>query len=390
MTAETIRRLASARRDLMVRLRRDLHRIPEPANREYATTEYIEAFLGDLGIFHERATSGTGCVAVIGKGEDAVLLRADIDALPIEESTGAAYASSHPGMMHACGHDAHAAILLATADALASGELNHSGRVILLFQPAEEGQGGCRTLLRQGLLDRYRPKRAAALHVWPGLNCDTVGLTPGPIMAGVNHVAVEFTGPGGHGALPQATADTVAAASHFVASVQAALSRRLDPLASRVLTFGSIHGGSAPNIIPERVRVEGTMRWYDDATGLTMQDVVSEAATSSASLLGASCEVEIDEGYIPTVNGEKACEELSRVLRATLGEGRVVRVEPTMGAEDMGFILREVEGCYMRLGSGTVGPGAEPLHTARYLPGDECLETGLTALLSAVAAFAPA
>lgn len=385
----TIAKLANERRELVANFRSELHRVPERANAEYATTEYLMAKLKALGLHPEVTTSGTGCVAALGSGEDALLLRADIDALPICEATGADCASGNEGMMHACGHDAHMAILLATADALVSGGLPFSGRIILLFQPAEEGQGGCRELVRHGLLERYTPKRAVALHVWPGLAEDTVGLTPGPIMAGVNHVAVDFTGPGGHGALPHMTADTIAAAAHFVGSVQTALSRRVNPLANRVLTFGTINGGSAANIIPERVRVEGTMRWYEEETALAMREALAEAATTSASLFGAACEVAVDEGYIPTVNSQAACAELEPALEKALGAGKVVAVEPTMGAEDMGFILREVEGCYLRLGAGIVGSGAEPLHTARFFPPDECLVTGVKALLAAVAAFAP-
>lgn len=390
LDSETIRDLAARNLPLAAALRKTLHATPELANLEERTTSAIESALSELGIPFERATCGTGCVAWLGEGETTLLLRADIDALPVEEATGVEFASRNPGHMHACGHDTHAAILVGTAAALKSGELPFSGRLLFLFQPAEEGQGGCRTLVRQGLLKRFKPRRALALHVWPGLDSGCVALSPGPIMAGVNHVTATFTGPGGHGAAPHLTVDTVAAAAHFVVSSQASLARIANPLSPALVTFGSIHGGTAANIIPPQVTVAGTMRWYEEETASLVARTLENCAAATATLYGGEARVEIPEGYPPTVNSHEACEELRPALNAVVGETAVVEAVRTMGAEDMGFILSEVKGCYLHIGAGLTGPGAEPLHSPRFLPEEASLATGMRALLAGVAAFAPA
>jgi len=369
-------------------LRRELHSRPETSGQEHATTRFIMDFLAERGLKSEVTTFGTGCVCTFGEGPDTLLLRADIDALPVEEETGAPFASAKKGVMHACGHDVHTAILLAVADTLCSGEVEFEGRLILLFQPAEEGKGGCRSLVEQGLLERFHPRRAVALHVWPGLASNCVALVPGPFMAGVNHLKVEFTASGGHGALPHGVPDTIAAAAHFVTTVQALLTRKLDARKRGLLTFGMFHGGSAPNIIPPKVSLEGTMRWFEEEAKDEIAETVSHSASLCAALYGAEASVQIDEGYVPTVNSPQAAKELEVGLRGVLGGERVKKAEISMGSEDMGFILSRVEGVYLEVGAGSTGPGAQALHCPRFLPEEECLETGFAAMLTAVRTFA--
>lgn len=385
--AELIEKLAAEHLSTAVRARNALHGMPEPSGGEHKTTAYIKEFLTDLGLQPETTTFGTGCVVTVGEGSDNVLLRADIDALPVSEATGVPFESRNPGYMHACGHDVHAGALLAVAEILAKGKFQVPGRTILLFQPAEEGQGGCRTLVRQGLLERYRPRRAAALHVWPGMGEGTVGLIEGPMMAGVNHLKVAFKGGGGHGAIPQKCADTVAAAALFITTAQQAVTRRTDPLMNSVVTFCTIHGGTAANIIPSEVTAEGTLRWYSEEAQTSLMAALTDAAKSAAAVFGAEAEVVFDEGYIPTVNDSTAYGELLPVLREVFGPGKVERPQRSMGSEDMGFILREVPGCYVKVGAGAAGAGALPLHSAGFLPAEETLKTGVKTFLAALTAF---
>lgn len=382
-----IEKLASEREELAASTRRDLHRIPEKSSQETRTTAYILEFLAKRGVTAEIASSGTGVLAFLGGGPRQILLRADIDALPVTEETGLNHASETPGMMHACGHDAHAAILLAVADALSSGAFPLDCSVALLFQPAEEGLGGMRTLLNQGLLDRVKPDAAFALHVWPGLSADSVALVSGPAMAGVNYVKATFTGPGGHGAYPHLTADTVAAAAAFVSAALNVTGRRTDPLSSRVLTFGAIHGGSAPNIIPGRVEVEGTMRWYAPEVGQELAEALEDTAKAVSTMHGAGYELIVDEGYVPVVNDPSSVEKLRRALNEILGPEKVLPGVLSMGAEDMGFLLEKVPGVYVHLGAGASGPGAAQLHSCSFYPEDACLVTGIKTLLTALWAF---
>ena len=385
--AVTIKNLAAENFMLASGVRRELHAIPEVSGEEHLTTAYISRFLSERGIVHEKTSSGTGILAWIGEGEDNVLLRADIDALPVCEETGLPWASGRPGFMHACGHDVHAAILLAVAHILSSGAFESPGRTVLLFQPAEEGRGGMRTLIRDGLLERIAPRAAFALHVWPGLPAGHVALADGAVMAGVNLVRVLFTGQGGHGSYPHLAADTIAAAGAFVSGANEAASRRVDPLRNYVVSFGSIHGGSAPNVIPSAVEVQGTMRWYDGATGAALASAIRDAASSAALSYRAGFKVEIDEGYIPVVNDREATGKVGEALVGVLGAEKVGVAQPSMGSEDMGFMLDLVPGTYMQLGAGDVGAGANPLHTSCFCPEESCLETGIASMLAAMAAL---
>jgi amidohydrolase len=381
--ADAIRRAARGRAELAIRLRRDLHRIPELAFQEVETTRYVEGFLADRGIPFERSASGTGGVAVVGRGEPLVLLRADLDALPVEEDTGLPFGSERAGLMHACGHDAHAAVLLAVADAVATGDVSLPGMAVCLFQPAEEGPGGCLRLLEEGLLERYPARFAAALHVWPGLPTGTVGLSPGPVMAGMDRLRLSFHGRGGHGAHPQACVDPVVMAAEGVLALQTVVSRRTDPLEPALLTLGSIHGGSAPNVIPDRVDLLGTIRTYSPEVRDRMLAGIRQVGEGVASAHGGRFSCAVDEGYPVTRNDPAAARRLGEALGAVLGEGAVLPAARTMGAEDMGFLLDRVPGCYLQLGASADPTRAEPLHSPRFDLDEGCLPVGVCALLAA-------
>ncbi|MDW7711363.1 MAG: M20 family metallopeptidase [Deferrisomatales bacterium] len=380
---EAIRRAARERAELATRLRRELHRIPELALQELETTRFVEGFLAERGISFERAAVGTGGVAVLGRGEPSVFLRADLDALPVAEETGLPFGSVHPGRMHACGHDAHAAMLLAVADALAAGSIPLPGRVVCVFQPAEEGPGGCRRLLEEGLLERFPARFAAALHVWPGLSTGAVGLSPGPVMASMDRLRLAFHGRGGHGAHPHACIDPVVMAAEGVLALQTVVSRRIDPLEPALLTLGAIHGGTASNVIPDRVDLLGTVRAYSAEVRELLLAGIRQVGEGIAAAHGGRFSCIVDEGYPVTRNDPEGSRKLSEGLRAVLGEEALVPSARTMGAEDMGFLLERVPGCYLQLGASADPARAEPLHSPRFDLDEECLAVGICALLTA-------
>ncbi len=383
MAARSALAAARARADLVRDLRRDLHRIPELAFAETRTTDYVETFLAERGIGFERAACGTGGVAVVGRGGPAVLLRADLDALPVDEQTGLSFASGHPGRMHACGHDAHAAMLLAAADALAAGAVAPPGRTVLVFQPAEEGHGGCARLLADGLLERHPAVAAAALHVWPGLPTGSVGLGPGPLMAGMDRLTLVFHGKGGHGALPHTTVDPVVMAAEAVLALQTLVSRRTDPLDAAVVTVGAIRGGSAANVIPESVELLATIRAFDPAVREALLAGIDRVGSGVAAAHGGRFSWSVDESYPVTRTDPGAAARLAAALGDLLGPGAVRAGVPTLGAEDMGLVLERVPGCYVQLGCAADPAAAVPLHNPRFDIDEACLPVGVAVLLTA-------
>lgn len=389
MTAHPLLRAARARAGLVVRLRRGLHRIPELAFQERETTRYVARFLAGRGIPFEPSPSGTGGVAVVGRGEPVTLLRADLDALPVAEEGDHPYRSRRAGRMHACGHDAHAAMLLAAADALASGEVPLRGRVACVFQPAEEGAGGCARLLAEGLLERHPASAAAALHVWPGLPAGAVGLRPGPLMAGMDRVRMRLLGRGGHGAYPHRCIDPVVMAAHAVVALQTLVSRSADPLESSLLTVGSVHGGTAPNVIPDRVDLDGTIRYYAPRARAALLAGIERIGSGVAAAHGGRFEWAVDEGYPVTVSDPECTRRLAAGLGEVLGAGAVREAERSMGSEDMALVLARVPGCYVQLGCAADPATAEPLHSPRFTIDEACLPVGVAVLLAAATGLTP-
>ncbi|MBI5018531.1 MAG: amidohydrolase [Deltaproteobacteria bacterium] len=387
---EAIHRAAAERQTLVQLLRRELHEIPELAFQEVETTRLVAEFLATRGITFTPSRSGTGGIAVVGGGDGAgVILRADLDALPVDEPADHPCRSRHPGRMHACGHDAHAAMLLATADALADPTLGFRGRAVCVFQPAEEGPGGCRRLLEEGLLEKHPVGSAVALHVWPQLATGQVGLEPGPRMAGMDRITLTFHGLGGHGAYPHACIDPVVMAAEAVLSLQTIVSRRLDPLEPGVVTLGSIHGGTAANVISDSVELLGTTRFYNAETRRRLREEVERVGHGVASAHGGRFELRFDEGYPVTRNDPRATETVAAALREVLGDEAVVAGSRTMGAEDMGYLLERVPGCYVQLGSSAAPNTAPPLHSARFSLDEACLPVGVEAFLAAAFALDP-
>ncbi len=364
--------------DEMTAWRRDLHAHPEIGLTEHRTAAVIAERLRGFGVDEViTGLAGTGVVGVIrGRaGEASIGLRADIDALPIEEASGVAYASGTPGVMHACGHDGHTAMLLGAARHLAETR-GFAGTVYVIFQPAEENAGGARIMIEDGLFERCPMDRVFGLHNWPSLPAGTIAWREGPVMAAVGVIDITITGRGAHGAKPQEGVDPILAAAHVVTALQSLVSRGLDPMASGVVTIGAIHAGVAENVIPERVAMRGTARWFAPEVGDQLEAGVRRVAEGVATGLGASATVRFERTYPVTVNDAAATGLARRAAAGVVGPARVVELAaPSMGAEDFAYMLQRCAGSYVMLGSGRSehDPG---LHHPAYDFNDAVLPVG--------------
>ncbi len=372
-----INRIAEFHAD-MTAWRRDLHAHPELGLEEVRTSQVVQDMLRGFGV--DEVVTGiarTGVVGVIhGRGTGgAIGLRADMDALPLSELTGAAYASTQPGRMHACGHDGHTAMLLGAARYLAETR-NFDGTVYVIFQPAEENAGGGEIMVQEGLFERFPMQQVFGLHNWPSLPLGHFQWRNGPIMAAVGTIEITVTGRGAHGARPESGIDPIVVAAQIITALQTVVSRSLNPVDSGLITIGGIQGGEAHNIIPESVRMIGTARWFDPAVGDTLEAGVRRVATGIAASLGATAEVTFVRMYPPTVNDPAATLLTRRAAEAVAGEARVAEFDnPTMGGEDFAFMLRKKQGSYIMLGTGRTD--ADPgLHNPYYDFNDDALPIG--------------
>ncbi len=356
----------------VVAWRRHLHKHPELSLQEHQTASFVCDRLGELGIPFEAGIGGAGVVATLRRGVSnrSVGLRADMDALPIVETTGLDYASITQGVMHACGHDGHTASLLGAA-ALLSRAQDWTGTIHLVFQPAEEGFGGALSMINDGLFDRFPMERIFGYHNWPGLEAGTVMVHGGPVMAAGGRIYIDVDGQPGHAAIPHQTRDPVLAASHIVVGVQSIVSRNLDPVDSGVISICTVHGGIASNQIPGRVQLAGTLRYFSDATGDLMEDGIRRVADGVARMLDVSASVDIKRGVSATIN-HPAEADLAASAARDAGAASRRDLSPTMASEDFGWYLRERPGAFAWIGNGALTSGAE-LHTPGYDYNDEIL-----------------
>ncbi|MGM0574457.1 MAG: M20 metallopeptidase family protein [Myxococcota bacterium] len=358
-------------REELITLRRALHRVPELGFEERTTRDVLREHVAGWG--RARPIAGTGMVVDLGP-EDAphtLLLRADMDGLPIAEATGLAYASTHPGRMHACGHDAHMAAL-SVAGRLLAEALPPGVRLRVLFQPAEEGKGGARACIDEGVLEGV--DAAFGIHVWNELPVGTVAATRGGIMAGVVELGFRVRGRGGHGGLPHRTRDPVVAAAHLVTTLQTVVSRGSSPFDSVVLTVGAIHAGDAFNVIPDEAELRGTVRTLSEA----QQERVREEVLRIAAGVGAATGTEIDVHWkvyaIPTVNDSEVAALVAEAAEGVPGVIDVRRDYRTMAGEDFGEILANVPGCFALVGSADPARGIdEPHHSPRFAISEDVL-----------------
>jgi amidohydrolase len=368
-----------ALRDDIIALRRDLHRHPELAWNERRTAERITSFLKGSRLELRTGLGGTGILAEAkGDARRTLLLRVDMDALPIQEDSRSPHASEVPGVMHACGHDGHVAMGAAAARLTAGRGAPVTVRV--LFQPAEEGEGGAQAMVAAGAMDGVVV--TVGVHLWNELPVGTLGVKAGPLMAAVDRLRIVVRGRGGHGGKPHRSADPVVAAAHVITALQAIVSREVPPTLAAVVTLGSVHGGQAFNVIPDEVTLLGTIRTFDGALRRSMPERVARMASGVAEALGCRAEVEVRSGNPPVVNDAAVAELARRAAARVVGEESVVEPEPTMGGEDMAVYFERAPGCFVFVGSANPERGLDqPHHSPRFDFDEDALLIGTQFLL---------
>ncbi len=369
-------------RDALVGWRRDFHRHPELAFEERRTAGVIRAFLEAEGI-EVTACGRTGLRGVLrgGKPGRTVALRADMDALPVAELAEHEYVSENPGVMHACGHDGHMAILMGAARVLAARRDTLPGNVVFLFQPSEENPpGGARLMIEEGALEGV--DAVFGLHLWQPLRSGVVGVREGPLMAQADEFEVVVRGRGGHASQPERTVDPVVTASHVVVAAQTVVSRFASPVEPVVVSFSTIHGGRIHNIIPDEVTMTGTVRTFDAETQRRVKQRLGEVCEATCRLFGATAGFTYSDGYPPLVNDAASVELVRRVAARELGAAAVETVAPIMGGEDFAYYLQHVPGAFALLGIGDGRP--HPHHNARFDIDEGVLPAGVR-LMTAVA-----
>jgi hippurate hydrolase len=354
-----------------------LHAHPETAFEERRTADFVAARLAEFGIAVERGLAGTGVVGTIcaGSGTRAIALRADMDALHINELNDFAHRSTHAGRMHACGHDGHTTMLLGAAKYLAQTR-NFDGTVTLIFQPAEENEGGGRVMIEQGLFDKFPVDVVFGMHNWPGLPVGTFGVMPGPMMAAFDIFEVTFTGKGTHAAMPNQGLDPIVVAAHFVTAAQTIASRTTSPLDAAVVSVTQLHAGDTWNVIPNEIVLRGTTRSFSPKVQDLIEAGLRRIADGVAATFGAKAQIQYERRYPPTVNTAPETEMAAAAIAEVVGGENVVRnLQPTMGAEDFAFMLQAKPGCYVWVGNGVSEQGAG-LHNPHYDFNDEVLPIG--------------
>jgi amidohydrolase len=387
--------------DQLIKWRRELHAHPELSNREFKTAQKIAAHLESLGLETETGVAHTGVVALI-KGKSLhpmVLLRADIDALPVTEPIGLPFASTvtttfnnqQTGVMHACGHDTHTAILMAAAEVLVAMKDDLPGSVLLVFQPAEEGapegeEGGARLMLDEGLLERYPADAAFGLHAWSALNAGVIGYRIGPMMASYDNFKIRVQGRQAHASKPWASIDPIVVSSQIILGIQTIASRQVDvTLAPSVISIGSIHGGIRNNIIPDDVEMLGTIRAFDSNMRKDIQKRLVTTVENIAESAGTTATVEFHFGYPVTDNHPGLARAALPVLKEIAGEENVIEIDLITGAEDFSYFQQEIPGFYFMLGATPAGidPATAPTnHSPHFFVDESTLPVGLDALLA--------
>ncbi|KIN64864.1 Amidohydrolase family protein [Sulfitobacter noctilucicola] len=383
-----INRIADFAED-MTAWRRHLHTIPELSFDCPKTAAFIKERLEEIGVdeIHEGIAQ-TGIVAIInGTGDgQTVGLRADFDALPIEEETGVDYVSTHPGKMHACGHDGHTAMLLGAAKYMVETR-NFSGRVALIFQPAEEDGGGAQVMCNEGMMDRFDIAEVYGIHNYPGAEFGAFYTTPGPIMAAVDMFTITINGRGGHGAMPHETADPVVAACGMVQAIQTIVSRNTPSASEKVISVTQIHTGSASNIVPDTAMINGTIRTFDKDVQALIRRRMEEIVAGQAASYGVEASLDYEVGYPATVNAPAETAKAADVARKVVGDAKVDDAFPKVaGSEDFAYMLEERPGAYLFLGAGE-GAG---LHHPKYNFNDEVAPVGASFFAQLVEQLQPA
>ncbi len=374
---DNIKSVIQKYRQEIVDFRRDLHQIPESAYTEEKTSEYVADCLNHLGLDTKTGIARYGVVgtqnnAGIGK---TLMLRSELDALPILEETGVPFASTHPGTMHACGHDGHMAMVLGAATVLSKLDQELTGQIKFIFQPAEEGPGGAKPMIDEGVMDAPKVDYSLGCHLWPAIDEGIVGVKSGPLMAAMDRFDLTIIGQGGHGAMPHLCVDALEVGTQVVNALQRVVSRQIDPLSPAVVTVGQFNAGTSFNIIPGEVQMSGTTRTFDPVIWESWQDRLEIIIKGVCSAMGASYNFDYQPGYPVTVNDDWMAGQVKMFAQAAVGPDNVIISEPTMGGEDMSYFLERSKGCFFFLGVGR--EGCAPLHNSSFDFNEDVLLTGV-------------
>ena len=359
--------------------RRDIHAHPEIAFEEHRTAKIVAEKLKSFGIEVETGIAGTGVVGTLkkGTGNRAIGLRADLDALLINEANEFEHKSKHPGKMHACGHDGHTVMLLGAAKYLAE-DGNFDGTVNFIFQPAEENEGGGKAMIEEGLFDKYPVESVYGMHNIPGMPVASFAVKPGPIMAAFDVFNVKIIGKGGHAAMPQTTIDPIIIGTKIIDAYQSIVSRYIDPQEPAVLSVTQFHAGDAYNVIPNDIEIKGCTRCFSPKIQKQLEDQMHQITKSICDAYGATYEFEFEHRYPATINSEEEAEIAGKVAQKVVGEDRVnLSPTPGMGSEDFAYMLQEKPGSYIWIGNGD-GEGSCMVHNPGYDFNDEILPIGAT------------
>lgn len=368
---DAAREAIAAHLDEFIALRHDIHQHPELAFHEHRTSRLVASKLASWGYDVTTGIAGTGVVATLprGEGRRRLAIRADMDALPIEEATGLDYASRNKGVMHACGHDGHTTILLAAARYLAE-EGDFSGTLDLVFQPAEEIGAGARKMISEGLFEQFPVDAVFGLHNWPGVTAGRFGFVNGPAMASVDKAVIKIVGKGGHGAEPHNAVDPIVAAASLITALQSIVSRNVDPREMAVVTVGSIHGGEASNVIPGSVELQLTIRSYSEEVRRGLQVRIPALARAQAESFGAVAEVDYRLGFPSVINPVEETAFARKVAADAFGDDALEGAfAPRTASEDFAFLLQAKPGSYLFIGNGD----SAPLHSAEYNFNDQII-----------------
>ena len=361
-----IHQLVADQKDLIIQLRRDLHRIPETAYTEKKTSAYVANYLNNLKLEVKTEIARYGVVGLMktGRPGPTLMIRADMDALPLKENTGLAFASEHEGAMHACGHDAHMAMVLGAATVFNTLKDEISGNIKFLFQPAEEGPGGAEPMIKAGVMESPKVDYSIGCHVWPDIPEGTIGVRPGPFMAAMDRFDIKIKGKGGHGAMPHLSVDALEVGAQVVNALQRIVSRQMDPLEPTVVTIGTFHAGTAFNIIPPEAEMSGTTRTFNPDIWNSWEARIAKVVRGVCDSMGCDFELKFSKGYPVTINDASMAEIVRGCAAKVVGEDRVVVPRKTLGGEDFAYYLQRSQGCYFALGVGR--DGAVPVHNPAF------------------------
>ncbi len=372
-----IRTLVHDQKNLIINTRRDLHRIPETAYTEKKTSAYVAEYLKKEGLDIQTGIAQFGVVGLmeLARPGKTLMIRSDIDALPVTEETGLPFSSTHKGAMHACGHDGHMAMVLGAATVLNKVKDKLNGNIKFLFQPAEEGPGGAKPMIEEGVMENPKVDYSIGCHLWPAVPEGNIGVKAGPLMAAMDRFDLKIIGRGGHGAMPHLCVDALEVGNQVVNALQRIVSRQMNPLQPAVVTIGSFHAGKTFNIIAGEAEMCGTTRTFDRDIWSSWPERMEKIIRGVCESMNAEYELKYTQGYPPTINDESMTEVVRRCAKDVVGGERVIEPEPTMGGEDMSFYLEKSKGCYFFLGVGR--EGCASLHNPKFDLNEDVLLTGV-------------